>query len=479
MKERSLGRRAVALVLITEIVCAVVFSLTSLWHERHVRQRALDVTLQGRADSLLGAIRDTEDPQDNVSVDPEELRLPSEDIWLVYNQGGHLIGRSPNAPPELVGAAQNGFGDVSLAKRPYRVLVRPGLRIIDHNENSGQGIRRPVTIVYAAPMRHIVHEIGEAATFYMALSALLILLTALILILTLRRLLRPLDELAATAAGVAVHSDTFTPPQSALQIRELRPLAEALSASIGRLRHALEVEHRFISDAAHELKTAVAVVRSSVQLLTLRERSSSEYVQGLDRVLDDNQRVEQLVARMLTLGRFEEQTQSERGMTDLTESAARTIRNLEPWISSRQVSTAEFATCCANVPLTAEAADTLVSNLVMNAVQHSPAGSQVKLHIAKSTPETQVIFAVEDKGTGIPAESLPHVFERFYREDTSRSRQTGGAGLGLAICKSIVQGAGGTIQIHSAPGQGTTVTVRLRLLPPPDGSASSGSTPQA
>jgi signal transduction histidine kinase len=472
VKQRSLGGRAVALVLITEIICAVAFSLTSLWHERRIRQRALDVMLQGRSDSLLGAIQDAEDPQDNVTIDPEELRLPTEDAWAVYKPDGRLLGKSLNASPSLTDPAPAGFHNTRAAERQYRVLVRSGLRIIDRNENGGEGLRRPVMIVYATPMAHMLHEIRQAAAFYVGLSALLILLTASILIFSFRRLLQPLDELAANAAGVGVHSENFTAPQSALQIRELRPLAEALSATIGRLRHALQVEHRFIGDAAHELKTAVSVVRSSVQLLTLRERSSAEYMQGLDRVLEDNERIEQLVARMLTLGRFEEQAESDRALTDLSGSVARTIQNLAPWTEARDVFVAHEAPSCATVPLTAEAADTLVSNLVMNAVQHSPSGARVSVRISKSRAKGHVILEVEDKGAGIPTESLPHVFERFYREDTSRSRQTGGAGLGLAICKSIVQGAGGTIQIHSTPGQGTTVTVRLRALPPQDGSAS-------
>ena len=461
MRQYSLGRQAVFVVLVTEIICALTFSLTSLWHERRVRERALDVMLQGRSDSLLGAIQDAEDAADNVKLDPEELRLPAEDVWAVYNQSGALIGESRAAPADVITPAGPGTRDLRSHKHRYRVVQRQGLRIIDRDENGGLGFRRSVTLVYAVPTGHMFHEIREAVAFYIFLSLLLVCVTALVLILSFRRLLHPLEELAANAAGVGRHSENFTAPESALQIRELRPLAEALSSTIGRLRHALSVEHRFISDAAHELKTAVAVVRSSVQLLTLRARTSEEYVHGLERVLSDNQRVEQLVARMLTLGRFEEQPPLEHGSNNLAEIIEHTLDSLSPWIDSRQIRVVADSEPGLEVALGNEAAEILLSNLVMNAVQHSPEGAEVRVS-AYSTGSAEVVLEVSDCGSGIPAEALPHVFDRFYREDRSRSRQTGGAGLGLAICKSIVEGAGGTIHIASEPGEGTRVSARFR-----------------
>lgn len=459
MKQHSLGRRAVTVVLITEIVCAVVFSLTSLWHERRVRERALDVMLQGRSDSLLGAIQDAEDPADSVKIDPEELKLPAEDVWAVYDGGGQLIGESQNAPTDLISPGRVETRELRFHGRLYRVIQRLGLRIIDRDENGGLGFRRHVTLIYAVPTGHLFHEIREAAAFYTLLSLLLVCVTAAVLILSFRRLLQPLEELAANAAEVGKHS-SFTAPQSALRIRELRPLAEALSLTIERLRHALSVEHRFISDAAHELKTAVAVVRSSVQLLTLRERSSDEYVHGLQRVLNDNQRVEQLVSRMLALGRFEEQS-PDKDPSSLAGCISHTLDGLSSWITSRHVSVSANCDPGIEVAISNEALEILISNLVMNAVQHSPEGAEVRVS-ANCGTGSEVVFEVADQGSGIPSASLPHVFERFYRDDRSRSRQTGGAGLGLAICKSIVEGSGGTIQIESEPGQGTVVRATLR-----------------
>ena len=214
-------------------------------------------------------MQDAEDPEDNVTIDPTELRLPADDVWAVYTRGGRLLGSSANAPAALIAREADGVRAVSVDGRDYRVRQSEGIRIIDRLEYGADGLRRPVTIIYASRTSHLWHEIAEAAGFYIAVSAGLMCVTALILILALRRLLYPLKELAERAAGVSANSIEFDPPASAMETKELRPLAEALSATIGRLKKALHMQHRFVSDAAHELKTAVAVERSTVQLLAM------------------------------------------------------------------------------------------------------------------------------------------------------------------------------------------------------------------
>lgn len=448
-----------------ELVCALTFSLASLWHEERTRLRAFDVMLQGRSDSLLGAVQDAEDPEDNVTIDPTELRLPPEDVYAVYNQGGRLLGTSHNAPVSLTMRHGDGLRTVESGGRQYRVRESEGLRVIDRAETDGRGLRRPVTIIYAAPTNRMWTQIVEAAGFYIGVSAALVCLTALILILALRRLLSPLKEFAREAARVEAHSTEFNPPQSALRVKELRPLADALSGTIRKLQQALHMQHRFVSDAAHELKTAVAVERSTIQLLTLRPRSPEEYSEGLGRVLQDNERLEQLVSRMLTLGRFEEQPVNLSNSVDLGLSAQKTAESIRHWIDARKVGVVLDLDDNVNVALSEEAAETLVSNLLINAVQHSANGSEIRLSVrVASHAEKKATLRIADCGTGIAAENLPHVFERFYREDRSRSRETGGAGLGLAICKSIVEGAGGFIEVDSVLGRGTTVTATLKLV---------------
>ena len=119
------------------------------------------------------------------------------------------------------------------------------------------------------------------------------------------------------------------------------------------------------------------------------------------------------------------------------------------------------ASAAAPVGIAAEDCFSVVSNLVLNAVQHSPAGSEVEVDVAARGGE--VWLTVRDRGEGVPAEVLPHVFERFYRGDASRARATGGSGLGLAIVKGIVERAGGEIAIENCADGGVRVRVRMAM----------------
>ncbi len=458
MKPTSLARRAISMVVIVELLCAVGLSGTAVWHEARSRLHAFDVMLQGRSDSLLGAVQDAEDPEDNVTIDPAELNLPPAHVYAVYNQGGRLLGTSRNAPAPLIARGSDGFRTERVNGDSYRVFQREALRIIDRAENDGVGLRRPVTILYAVPTGEMWHEIRVAAGFYIGVSLLLVCLTAAILVLLTRRLLQPVQALATAATNVDSGSLAFTPPARAASIVELRPLCDALEGTLGRLRLAFQLEHRFVGDAAHELKTAIAVVRSSIQVLMMRPRTADEYRSGLERILNDNERVETLVSRMLTLARLEEHPERVPEPVSVTESVQDALEILDSFAHAHGVALKATLAPGVKARLTPEAARVLVSNLVVNAVQHSAPGAVVSV-VLRDEPAAQpnAILEVQDSGTGVAAENLPHVFDRFFREDSSRSRETGGAGLGLAICKSIVEAADGHIEMQSVRGQGTVV----------------------
>jgi len=464
MKSSSLFRRAILTVLLIELLCALAFVWTAVWHERRIRLRGLDAVLIGRADSLIGAIRDAEDPEDTVKVDPAEFNPPATDLYAVYDEGGQLIGVSSTAPPAIIARVRNGFKDARTGNHDYRILQRGAVRIIDREESGGPGIRRPVTVVYAIRSDHLWHEVFEAASFYALMSVGLLAVTGLALVILLRKLLDPIRALAIEAADIGMDSLTFHPPPAAMRVRELTPLAEALSAMIARLRVAFELQHQFITDAAHELKTAVAVVRSTIQVLGMRERSANEYRRGLDDVLSDNERVEDLVSKMLTLARFEEKSVPQVDPIDLSRPVEVALTKLASFAEGRGVLLRPHLEQGIQVNLSPAAAEILASNLILNALQHSPSGSDVivSLRLRKSG-ERRAVLVVQDFGSGIAPQNLTKIFDRFFREDPSRSRETGGFGLGLAICKSIVVAADGEIGVQSVLGQGTVVNVSLRL----------------
>jgi signal transduction histidine kinase len=476
----SIAFRLIAAVLAVELVSSLAVIFLSLGYERHTHFHAFDVMLLGRADSVLGAVQDAEDSGDNVMLDLADLHVPREDVYEVWDGRGHLLGRSTNwqGSSGNVTPQRDGFSHLELNGADYRLLRRHGSRIVDPGEPGG-GKLRPVTILYGAPTEHVWHAIRGAVEFYAAGSLLLLVVTGPLIAWLLHRGLLPLRQLAALAQNVTVDSWEFSPPATARTTRELAPLTHAIESVLQRLERAFVQQRTFVSDAAHELKTAVAVVKSSLQLLDLRPRSPAEYHAGLVRCLADTARLEDLVAKMLALARLESGSSAsggDSGSTDTNASRAahcrpssniaaclrETVTLLETVAAQRAVRVVMTGEHIASpVPLSAEDCSLLISNLLLNALQHSPRESAVELRLANAAGKAAL--TVEDHGDGISADALPHVFDRFYRGDPSRTRSTGGVGLGLAICKAVVEKAGGEIAITSTLGSGTTVTVRLPL----------------
>lgn len=460
---KSIAFRLIAAVLAVEFTSAVLVILLSWGYERHTHFRAFDVMLRGRADSVLGAVQDAEDVGDNVMLDLPDLHVPSEDVYEVWDGRGHMLGRSPNwqGSSAMTVPQQDGITHLTLNQRHYRLLRIHGSRIVDPGERGG-GKLRPVTILYAAPTEHTWHAIRRAVEFYAAGSLLLLLVTGPLIAWLLHLGLLPLRQLAALAGRVSAESWEFSPPPSARSTRELAPLTHALESVLARLERSFTQQRTFVSDAAHELKTAVAVLKSSLQLLALRPRSQAEYKSGLDRCLADSARVEELVAKMLTMARVETQPAagSAHPASKLADCICHVLEQLETVANFRgvRISVGGLPPDCL-VPLRAEDCALLVSNLLMNALQHSAARSVIEVRVEMLGKAVE--FIITDHGEGIAADALPHVFERFYRGDPSRARSTGGAGLGLAICKAIVEKVSGTIDLKSELGAGTTVTVRL------------------
>jgi signal transduction histidine kinase len=432
---------------------------------------------------LIGAVQEA--PADNIMLDRTVLAVPPEDVYEIRDSSGTLLARSANWQgaqlPSPHGAAPGDAeptndahafhpGDrtyrTRIHGRSYRLLVRQGLRVVDPADNGG-GVPHRFLVVYGAPVDQVWREVQEAVAFYAISSIALLVITALLMAWRLHRGLAPLRQLAAEAEAISVQRWSFQPPQSAVETRELAPLASALAAALERLQGSFAQQRRFISDAAHELKTAVAVVKSSLQLLNMRQRTPAEYEAGVEASLDDCQRMEEIVARMLLLARVEnlEPASAEVTATDLSACVATTVQQLHTVAELRGVDVVSDAQPAISVSLGAEECSLVCSNLLLNALQHSVAHTQVRVSLAVC--EGMAEFRVVDQGEGIEPELLPHVFERFSRGDPSRTRNTGGTGLGLAICKAIVDRCGGSIRLQSEPARGTTAIVRLPLAAKP------------
>ncbi len=307
MKPYSITRRLVTTVLLVELLLTGSATAVALLYERNQLYRAFDVMLRGRADSMLGAVQDAEDPQDSVALQTSSLDIPRSDLYEVRTDEDRVIARSPQWSGRSNSDLSHDKPIVNFiaSGKHYRGLVLKGVRLVD-TEGPSPGITRKVVVFYASPTHRIWNELWEAARFLIFFNSILLVFTGGALVLLLRRSMAPLNDLAFEAAHVSAQSWRFEPSAGARAALELNALVNALESVLKRLEHSFQQQRNFVNDAAHELKTALTVVKSSLQLLDYRERTAEEYKTGLGVCLSDCDRMEDLVQRLLTLARAEQ-----------------------------------------------------------------------------------------------------------------------------------------------------------------------------
>ena len=269
----------------------------------------------------------------------------------------------------------------------------------------------------------------------------------------MRRGLAPLYELAGKAEQLSAARLDFQAPQAAKETRELRPLSLALESALSRLDRSFRQQKRLTSDAAHELKTDVAIAKSSLQLLAMRPRSVEEYQQGLERCLEDNARVEKTVQEMLALARVEHgeitAADSERARCAMRECVEKSVQQSEAFAQLRQVRVTLDAAIEPIIGLEQRDGLLLCSNLLLNALQHSPAGSTVRMSLAAD--EQAMILTVRDEGPGIEVGDLAHIFEPFYRGDDLATAKAAEQAWASRSARPFANGPAGRLQLRTEP----------------------------
>jgi signal transduction histidine kinase len=457
VRRYSMTRRVVSLVLLIELLFAVSTTTLAFFYERHEYFEALDIALRGHADSLMGAVVEAADDTDSVLLDVAGLQTPKDhldEVWeknTLLGRTGDLTGANPalrDGPDAIL--------KLKVGNRKYRAVRIHGMRVIDP---ATLKVRHNVVVLYAAPTAGVWRAVGRAARFFAIANAVILLLTGLLVFVFVRRSITPLYQLAGEASTIAANSWRFAPSEQARSVEELEPLVTALEGVIQRLERSFSQQRVFVSDAAHELKTSVAVVKSSIQLLSMKERTSAEYQAGLERCQMDCTRMEELVQRMLTLAMVEEGDLKHPVVEEV--AVMPVVREVMDELATTAELRGVRLQCSGDeavrAAITPDRWKTVCTELLQNAIQHSPQGEAVAVEAAVEGDMVTVV--VRNAGEPIAVEMLPHLFDRFYRGDPSRARSTGGTGLGLAICKAMVEHAGGRISVRH--GEGVEVQVDL------------------
>lgn len=241
---------------------------------------------------------------------------------------------------------------------------------------------------------------------------------------------------------------------------ELGRLAGTLNAMVGRLAESLESTRQFTADASHEFMTPLAQIRTEAEVALQAERPAAEYADVLRSVIEEVERLTRLAGQLLSLAKEDAQA-SEPHFDDcpLGSVVRSAVAAAEPTAAQAGVTLALGPMADVTLSIDADRLRQVLDNLLQNAIRYNRPGGRVDVSL--QVAERHVAIAVVDTGIGIPAEALPHIFDRFYRVDRARSRRAGGTGLGLSIARTLVENMQGRIEVESDVGRGSTFRVVL------------------
>jgi heavy metal sensor kinase len=394
-----------------------------------------------------GGTKDRRQLQEEVSEFAGEV--PDGVLIQLRDAAGTLVLPSPDQPPFPSGPASSEPASWSVDRdgRLFRVrTVR-----LDYGG-------RPYDVLMAGPL-------DEVRAVMRAFRNLLLLMIPGVLAAAClggywisRRALAPVDGITRVAKSISVQnlSERLSVPQTG---DELQRMSETWNEVLERLDAAVKRIRQFTADASHELRTPVALIRATAELALRRERDSEEYRKSLRDIESEAQRMTDLTDSLLTLARADASgLDMPLVKADLNDVVHDAVRQSAPLAEAKGLL---LKAETANEPAMASANEAGIRRLLLilidNALKHTPGGGSVT--VSSAVRDGGVVLSVQDTGEGIAADSLAHIFERFYRAGTNRGS---GSGLGLSIAQAIAQAHGSLITVESAPGAGARFSLTLR-----------------
>jgi len=408
--------------------------------------------------------------------------LPSEYVVVVYVEAfdstveirpqvssSEAMPRIPQLTPQQAAA---------LGSRPFTVGSMEGAgrwQVVSLPARSGQA-----TVSVALPL-DAEDSTRRLAVVTLLIGAAVVVVAALLGLVAVRRSLRPLTSVEQTAVAIARGELSARVPEGG-QDTEVGRLTRALNGMLTRIEDSIRQRdasqrrmRRFVADASHELRTPLASIRGFAELHRQGAVPQQEVAPTFARIEDEARRLGVLVEDLLLLARLDEQRPLRLVTVDLTAlamEAAGDVRALDPTRAVRVSSLDGGPLQPATVPGDADRLRQVLNNLVGNAVRHTPTGTAVELAVGPAAVPGPAapggaahapgaVIEVRDHGRGVPETDRGRVFDRFARLDASRTRDTGGGGLGLSIVAAVVAGHGGSVQVLDTPGGGATFRVEL------------------
>ena len=332
----------------------------------------------------------------------------------------------------------------------------------------------PGTMVIAWPLRDTVRTVEQATASILVAGTLATMVMSLVGYVITTRAFKPLSDVERTAAKIAGGDLSSRVPKYPMET-EVGSLSESLNVMLSRIESAFKAQQvseekmrRFIQDASHELRTPLVTIRGYSELYRHGGIPDGEPLsQAMGRIESEAKRMTQLVEDLLTLARLDEERPLESQEVDLLILAHDAVADARVSAPDRKISLVGLdGAPPVSAPTRGDEAKLrqVLVNLMTNAMRYTPEGSPIEVAVG-SRPVIEgrdtVVLAIVDHGPGIKPEDAKRIFERFYRGDESRDRETGGTGLGLAIVAAIAKQHDGSVVISDTPGGGATLELRL------------------
>ncbi len=275
-----------------------------------------------------------------------------------------------------------------------------------------------------------------------------------------KKLLRPVDIMTKTVKNITINALDTRLNISGSQ-DELKDLAVTFNNMLDRLKQSVEQQNQFVSDASHELRTPVSVIQGYVNLLDRWGKNDKAILEeAITAIKTESENMKELIEKLLFLARSDKNTQKvEKADFHVNELIDEIVKETRLIDSSHEIISEnnQIININADRQLLKEALRIFIDN----SIKYTPAGGSIK--ISCTAQKNNLVLTVEDTGLGISKEELPYIFNRFYRADKSRAKDTGGTGLGLAIAKWIIFRHKGAIEVQSKLNEGTKITITLPL----------------
>jgi two-component system, OmpR family, heavy metal sensor histidine kinase CusS len=368
----------------------------------------------------------------------------------LFRRSGELQFSSAHTPEEDWTSKPLSRSDRPIVVGDYRIVQRP-------LEGSDLVIR------VGATNQRVVRELDEFTRFMLTIGGVVLLVSPIVGYLLAGRATHPLSRIIDTAARLQpAQLDARLPVRGTHD--ELDRLSQTINGLLDRIARYLEQNREFNAHAAHELRTPLAAIQSSLEVTLLGDRTVEEYKEELQDLLEELNQLRILVNQLLLLAEGDAgQLCTVREPTRVDQIVRKAADMFQAVSEVKGIALRIERAEPILVPADSSALRQVVNNLLDNAIKYTPSGGSITLDLSCAESGGDCVLRMRDTGIGIGAADLPHIFQRFYRADKSRARdrRNRGTGLGLSICRAIVEAHSGTITAESTPGQGATFTVRL------------------